>query len=107
MATSAPSAVGNQLPLEFSKAAEDIDHQVVGGARVGRQFAEDYFDALAFEIALDDTQVRDVSGQPVHVVDQDSLKDGLLGIVAQTVEFRPFHDPAAPALVLVDTGYEP
>src|SRR5207249_836817 len=92
---------------ELGEAAQDIDHQVRGGAGVRRQLAEYYFDSMAFEIALDHPEVSDVPRQSIDIVNQDRVEPAPQRIIAQTVELGPFHDSAAPALILIYTDYGP
>src|SRR6266536_903584 len=74
---------------------------------LGGQLAEDDLDAAAFEIAFDDSQMGNITGEPVHVVDEDSVEDALLCVIAQAVEVWALHHGAAPAFVFINSDNRP
>src|SRR5215208_2142373 len=47
MTTPATSPINNHLALEFGKASEDIDHQVISWAFLGRQLSKNYIHIVA------------------------------------------------------------
>jgi len=51
--------------------------------------------------------MRHIAGQPIHVVDQNGLKQALARVVAEAIQIGPRHDRTAPTVVLVGSGDDP
>jgi hypothetical protein len=67
----APTAhsVCDQLALEFREAPQDIHHQIMSGAVLGRKLLENELNLLAFQLSFDNSQMGDIAGQSVDIID--------------------------------------
>jgi hypothetical protein len=54
----------------------------MGRAFFGRQLSENDLNALSLQVALDHTEMGNVSGKAVNIVDQDDMKNAFRGVVA-------------------------
>lgn len=68
------------------------------------QLSKNYLHAMAFEVALDHAEVRDVSGQAVNVINENNAVEFFGGIVAQPAKLWAGEQAAAPAIVFADAG---
>src|SRR5216683_3482138 len=73
-AATASGAIGNHGSLELGERTQDVNHEVRQWTSVTRQVLEDDIDAFRLKVALDDRQVRDVTAEPVHIVDQHAVE---------------------------------
>jgi hypothetical protein len=77
------------------------------GTLFAGQFTKDHLYALALQIALDDSQMRDISRQPIHIVNQNNLEAMLVRVITKLVERGSSQKAAAPALVLISVENRP
>ena len=74
------------------------------GACLAGELSENDLHSATFQISLDHSEMSDVSGEPINIVDQHGGKQAFACIVAKTIEFWPGQNTSAPSLVLVDIG---
>jgi hypothetical protein len=58
---SAASPVGDQLSLKFRKTSQDVDQQIMRWTLFAGQFAKNHPYATTLQVALNDSQMRDIS----------------------------------------------
>ncbi len=78
---------------------QDVDHEVRQWTSITRQVLEDDIDTFRLKVALDDRQVRDVTAEPVDIINKYSLEQLLPRGIAQSVQGWPAEQCSAPAIV--------